>query len=116
MFRGLSRSCSLSVRSSGVSMAFFSFLPLVRPSTEFSGELTAGTGWTAWIGASIFEIGSVFLMIEALNESHAACFGWEVKQKFEGEVGKSQALVPDSNGCVHNHRKGRIWKARSLFS
>ncbi len=44
--------------------AFFAFLPLVQPNTEFHNELLVGGGVSAFIGATIFEIGSVLLMIE----------------------------------------------------
>lgn len=47
---------------------FFVWLPLAAPSTEFSGEADVGGGWTAFIGATIFEFGSVLLMLEAVNE------------------------------------------------
>lgn len=49
--------------------AFFVWLPLAAPSTEFPGEVDIGGGWTAFIGATIFEFGSVLLMIEAVNEN-----------------------------------------------
>ncbi|RDL38016.1 uncharacterized protein BP5553_05449 [Venustampulla echinocandica] len=60
--------------------AFFGWLPLVRPSTEFPGETNYGTGITAFIGATIFEFGSFLLMIEAVNEDEADCFGWALEE------------------------------------
>ena len=44
--------------------AFLAFLPLVQPNTEFHDEVLVGGGVSAFIGATIFEIGSVLLMIE----------------------------------------------------
>ena len=44
--------------------AFFAFLPLVQPHTEFRNEVLVAGGVSAFIGATIFEIGSVLLMIE----------------------------------------------------
>ena len=49
--------------------SFFVWLPLAAPWTEFPGESDIGGGWTAFIGATIFEFGSVLLMIEAVNEN-----------------------------------------------
>ena len=55
--------------------AFFAYLPLAQPSTLFGNEILVGGGVSAFVGASIFEIGSVLLMIEAVNEKQAGCFG-----------------------------------------
>ena len=55
--------------------AFFAYLPLAQPSTLFGNEILVGGGVSAFVGASIFEIGSVLLMIEAVNENQAGCFG-----------------------------------------
>lgn len=55
--------------------ASFVFLPLVNPQSEFPGEIIQGGGFTAFIGATIFELGGVLLMLEALNDNRAACFG-----------------------------------------
>ena len=55
--------------------AFFAYLPLVQPSTLFKNEVLVGGGVSAFVGATIFEIGSVLLMVEAVNENQAGCFG-----------------------------------------
>ena len=55
--------------------AFFAYLPLAQPSTLFNNEILMGGGVSAFVGATIFEIGSVLLMIEAVNENQAGCFG-----------------------------------------
>ena len=65
--------------------AFFVWLPLQDPSTEFPGEIADAGGITAFIGATIFEIGSVLLMIEAVNENRADCFGWALEEVLEEE-------------------------------
>ena len=54
---------------------FFAYLPLAQPSTVFGNEVLVGGGVSAFVGASVFEIGSVLLMIEAVNENQAGCFG-----------------------------------------
>ena len=61
--------------------AFFAYLPLARPSTLFGNEILVGGGVSAFVGASIFEIGSVLLMIEAVNENQAGCFGMHAPSK-----------------------------------
>lgn len=55
--------------------AFFAYLPLAQPRTLFSNEVLVGGGVSAFVGATIFEIGSVLLMMEAVNENKAGCFG-----------------------------------------
>jgi hypothetical protein len=82
---------------------FFVWLPLQDPSTEFPGEFTVGGGVTAFIGATIFEIGSWLLMIEAVNENRSDCFGWALIEALE-ESGLMR-LRPDVDGCVHHHHR-----------
>lgn len=91
--------------------AFFVWLPLQDPSTEFPGEIANAGGITAFIGATIFEFGSVLLMIEAVNESRADCFGWAVEEVLEEEG----VLRLKPGGCTHHHhnRKNLIGKGKS---
>ena len=63
--------------------AFFVWLPLQDPSTEFPGEIADAGGITAFIGATIFEFGSILLMIEAVNENRTDCFGWALEEVLE---------------------------------
>lgn len=88
-------------------------------------------GVTAFIGATMFEIGSVLLMIEAFNENRAGCFGWQFERLFLGgsngseqdldiEEGKAIRLKPDTDHCTHHHpnRKNLVGKGTtpgSLF-
>ena len=84
--------------------AFFVFLPLVRPSTEFEGEISVGGGWTAFIGATVFEFGSIFLILEAINENRAGCFGWALDKVLNDVEGKGKlTLKPEVDGCAHHH-------------
>jgi hypothetical protein len=80
--------------------AFYAWLPLVDPSTAFPNEGTLGGGITAFIGATIFEFGSVLLMIEAINEDTSDCFGWALEEVLE-ENGMWR-IKPA--GCSHHHR------------
>lgn len=99
--------------------AFFVWLPLVKPTTEFKNEILVGGGVTAFIGATIFEIGSVLLMFEAVNENRAGCFGWALEKVLEGHGEKADIirLLPDKDGCAHHHtNKGNlVGKSDSKF-
>lgn len=79
-------------------------MPFIKPSETFSGESLYAGGITAFIGATIFEIGSVLLMIEAVNENRADCFGWAVGEALEHhdhEKGTEFQLKPSQ--CNHHH-------------
>lgn len=85
----------------------FVWLPLVRPSTEFNDEILTGGGITAFIGATIFEIGSFFLMFEAVNENRTGCFGWAVEQVLNPDTphkGPWLRVKPNVEGCKHHHQ------------
>ncbi|KAI9815332.1 MAG: hypothetical protein M1827_002812 [Pycnora praestabilis] len=96
--------------------AFFVWLPLQIPSSEFKDEISSGGGISAFIGATIFELGSVLLMFEAFNENRSGCFGWALEQAFEGDAEKGglMRLRPDIDGCVHHHtnKKNLVGKGR----
>lgn len=87
--------------------AFFAWLPLVDPQTEFPKESLLGGGITAFIGATVFEIGSVLLLLEAVNENQTSCFGWAfetVLQQAEGDAHKHMTEVkPSIEACQHHH-------------
>jgi len=85
---------------------FFVFLPLVRPGSAFPEESFVGGGVTAFIGATVFEIGSILLVLEAINENRSGCFGWAVQQVFEHYQGRdhqSLRVTPDVGACTHHH-------------
>lgn len=84
--------------------AFFVWLPLEDPSSEFPNEsLTAG-GVTAFVGATIFEIGSVLLILEAVNENTSGCFGWALEQVLREETQEAITVAkPTKEGCCHHH-------------
>jgi hypothetical protein len=87
--------------------AFFVFLPLVQPKTEFKNETLTGGGVTAFIGATIFEVGSFLLMAEAVNENSTGCFGWALETAIEEhlkEQGVTGRLLPATTECTHHHR------------
>jgi len=90
--------------------SFFAYLPLAQPSTEFNNEVLYAGGITAFLGATIFEIGSVLLMFEAVNENHSGCFGWAFERLIEGKEGQEGGLIrvrPDEGSCSHHHSNKR---------
>jgi hypothetical protein len=94
--------------------AFFVWLPIVAPSTEFHNETFVGGGITAFIGATIFEIGSVLLIFEAVNENNAGCFGWAMEKAWSDRHGHDVVRVSASKEeCSHHHsnKKNFVGKA-----
>jgi hypothetical protein len=91
--------------------AFFVWLPVVRPETEFKNEELYGGGITAFIGATVFEMGSVLLMLEAVNENRTGCFGWGVEHAISDgkeEDGDSDTVLrPSRSHCTHHHTNKR---------
>jgi len=106
--------------------AFFVFLPYIRPADTFSTEILYGGGITAFIGATVFEVGSVLLMIEAVNENRTDCFGWEIKQAIEGGAGRhgdvekngGEGVVIREKECTHHHanKKNFVGKGKRAVS
>jgi hypothetical protein len=91
--------------------AFFVWLPLGRPASEFKTEELYGGGITAFIGATVFEVGSILLMAEAVNENRTGCFGWAIESALSHET-QSEAvttLKPSKSHCTHHHsNKGNL--------
>lgn len=85
--------------------AFFVWLPLANPGTEFHSEILTGGGVSAFVGATIFEVGSLLLMIEAINENRQGCFGWALERAISGENGAEGKIRvrPDKSSCEHHH-------------
>ncbi|KAK5132670.1 hypothetical protein LTR08_008714 [Meristemomyces frigidus] len=87
--------------------AFFALLPFTNPKTEFPTEVLFGGGITAFMGATVFEIGSVLLMLEAINENRVGCFGWALEQVYSEHVGHGSAergvTCVSPAACTHHH-------------
>ncbi|KAJ2892686.1 hypothetical protein MKZ38_009481 [Zalerion maritima] len=92
---------------------FFIYLPLAAPSTEFKDESSWGGGLTALIGATVFEFGSVLLMLEAMNENRTDCFGWAVEAVFEDGI-SSLHITPTHQECAHSHPRRNSFLQGSL--
>jgi len=83
---------------------FFVFLPDINGQGEsFAGEVVYGGGITAFVGATIFEIGSVLLILEAMNENRAGCFGWAIEYALEGK----SFFPATADECGHHHATKR---------
>ncbi|GAB1313906.1 Integral membrane protein [Madurella fahalii] len=80
---------------------FFVWLPLARPESEFSGETDIAAGILAFLGTTVFEIGSVLMVIEAINAERSDCFGWELEEELEDH---GLRLHPRHEGCRHGHQ------------
>jgi hypothetical protein len=94
--------------------SFFAFLPLIRPSSAFHNEALVGGGITAFIGATIFVVGSMLLMLEAVNENREGCFGYAVESAYDEFVDKAETgsgsglrIVARNDTCTHHHRNKR---------
>lgn len=94
---------------------FFVLLPVTNPASSWAGESTWGGGVSAAVGASIFEFGSVLLMLEAVNENRSDCFGWALQEALEGaesyQEGWHVLLRKERYQCRHHHRNRRRFLA-----
>ncbi|KAK2738017.1 hypothetical protein FQN57_007283 [Myotisia sp. PD_48] len=108
--------------------SFFVWLPSVKPSTEFTNEILVGGGITAFIGATIFEFGSFFLVLEAINKHNSGCFGWALirvlSEKYgpvirfthfpESKLGNHETDEKGSiTSCCHHHSNTKNLVGRS---
>ncbi|KAF9045526.1 hypothetical protein BJ165DRAFT_1370639 [Panaeolus papilionaceus] len=64
---------------------FAAWLPFVQ--TKLAKTLIL-TGWTAFLGATIFEIGSIFGILEAWNRDDTTSFGWSIKSALHHRPGE----------------------------
>lgn len=77
---------------------FIVFLPQINSSKYHQNE--AGGGWTAWLGATIFEFGAVVALLEAMNRDENVDFGGEDKtENYEND---------DEKGLKEGKRRKRF--------
>lgn len=103
--------------------SFYAFLPYTNPNSLSEKDILWGGGITAFIGATIFEFGSILLMFEAVNENQAGCFGWALEKLYDGQhSGDSneddtgaERFAPTKEECTHHHqnRNNLVGKAVS---
>lgn len=86
---------------------FLVLLPTTNPAGSWAGESAWGGGVSAVVGATIFEVGSVLLMLEAVNENRSDCFGWALQEALDGSGdggGWGQLVLRrEKSGCRHHH-------------
>ncbi|OCT45673.1 integral membrane protein [Cladophialophora carrionii] len=94
--------------------SFFLWLPLEVPESTFSGEIVVGGGVSAFVGATLFQLGSILLMIEAFNAERVGCFGWQVEKLVSKQGGRDMVRIsPNLQHCEHHHNdKSGIGKGR----
>lgn len=106
---------------------FLVLLPSVNPAAAWPGESEWGGGVSAVVGATIFEVGSVLLMLEAVNENRSDCFGWALGEALGGgcgghgdgvdgdgddDEGRLVLLRREKSRCRHHHRDKRGFLTR----
>jgi hypothetical protein len=64
----------------------FVWLPLVAPQSEFPGEADNAVGILSFIGSTIFEVGSVLMVVEAIN-AESECTSSTDRALSGGEAG-----------------------------
>lgn len=74
------------------------FLPFVTGVAEDP----VGSGWSAWVGATIFEVGSILLILEAWNRDDVAYFGYAVAHTLEGDRCTLAEKERSNNGTVND--------------
>ncbi|KAF7338729.1 hypothetical protein MSAN_02195100 [Mycena sanguinolenta] len=85
---------------------FIVFLPLINTHVPYSAD---GAGWSAWVGATVFEFGAVFGLWEAWNRGDVAQFGWNVEMLLHHEKGKTPSSTPGSEQPPVVLTKKWIW-------
>ncbi|KAJ7484376.1 hypothetical protein FB451DRAFT_82817 [Mycena latifolia] len=86
---------------------FISFLPFVNTAVA---EDDTGGGWTAWLGATIFEFGALFGLWEAWNRGDTTDFGWGLKMLLEGAPAEAANGTPESEKPSEAPKRKRwIW-------
>ncbi|CAG7556535.1 unnamed protein product [Fusarium equiseti] len=73
---------------------FYSFLPVLNPSSEVSEW---GGGLTAFIGATVFEFGSILLMLEAVNENERMA---KIKDKLLARTDQCKKKINDKLNSI----------------
>ena len=74
-----------------VASGLFAWLPIAYPETKFPHEKDLAAGLTAFVGATLFQVGAFLLLLEAYNDRAETKFGGAVEtwftQKFKPKLG-----------------------------
>ncbi|EJP66295.1 hypothetical protein CRV24_009265 [Beauveria bassiana] len=65
-----------------IACGFFYWMPIAYPETEFPHEVDVAGGITSFIGATLFQIGAVLLMLESWNDRAETKFGGAMETFF----------------------------------
>lgn len=92
--------------------SFMIYLPFRWPWSEIHGQVLYGGGITAFVGATIFEVGGVLMMLEAVNSNRQGCFGMALEKFYEAHFSRREEegvavetkIVPCEGACSHHHR------------
>lgn len=63
--------------------------------------------WTAWLGATVFEFGSVFGLWEAWNRSNVVDFGRAIESAFSQDAAEKSA--PPHEKWIWFSTEGKYW-------
>lgn len=92
----------------------FYWLPLEIPSSEFPKETTVAAGVTSFVGATLFQLGAIFLVLESYNANQTGCFGWALHRSLMGDEttngdAESSGVIfkRDYDHCRHHHQRAR---------
>jgi hypothetical protein len=95
----------------------FAWLPIAYPDSAFPGESSVASGITAFVGATLFQIGAVLLVFEACNENRTGCFGWALHRALSGREDSDTAsdqgpllAKADPGQCRHHHQQRPLKK------
>ncbi|KAM3552777.1 hypothetical protein ARSEF4850_007232 [Beauveria asiatica] len=65
-----------------IACGFFYWMPIAYPETEFPHEVDVAGGITSFIGATLFQIGALLLMLESWNDRAETKFGGAMETFF----------------------------------
>ncbi|QPG97340.1 hypothetical protein C2857_006167 [Epichloe festucae Fl1] len=79
-----------------VASGLFYWLPIAFPSTAFPNEAHVAGGVSAFVGATLFQVGAVLLFLESYNDRAETKFGGAIEDLFVNRLGIAHR--------VRNHR------------
>lgn len=83
----------------------FLLAPCSIPKHRVSQRNLIGGAVLFFVGATLFQVGTIFLVFEAVNENQKGCFGWPVRELL---------CEADPSGCAHHHQRNDKGKGQLL--
>lgn len=103
------------------------WLPIAHPSKTYPYDPNVVSGSLSFVGATLFELGGILLVVEAVNANETGCYGWALEQAGEDEkkrleshrsdtpdqekgtqLQKNSGFRADRKNCTHIHNKNRV--------